>query len=101
MQRYPRLQPHVTGRINRPRILDWWDAMLRVAGSMKLGWSRRRCWCRNCKPIRSKTPWRGLQEYGRLARTLHIMRWYANTEDRRRFLRQLNKGEALHDLRAA
>ena len=37
MQRYPRLQPHVTGRINRPRILDWWDAMLRVAGSMKLG----------------------------------------------------------------
>jgi TnpA family transposase len=41
------------------------------------------------------------QEYGRLARTLHIMHWYANTEDRRRFLRQLNKGEALHDLRAA
>jgi len=27
--------------------------------------------------------------------------WYAHTEDRRRFLRQLNKGEALHDLRAA
>jgi len=22
MQRYPRLQPHVTGRIHRPRILD-------------------------------------------------------------------------------
>ena len=44
---------------------------------------------------------RALQEYGRLARTLHIMHWYAHTEDRRRFLRQLNKGEALHDLRAA
>ena len=27
--------------------------------------------------------------------------WCANTEDRRRFLRQLHKGEALHDLRAA
>ena len=38
MQRYPRLQPHVTGRINRQRILDWWDEMLRVAGSLKLGW---------------------------------------------------------------
>ena len=38
MQRYQRLQPHVTGRINRPRILDWWDEMLRAAGSMKLGW---------------------------------------------------------------
>ena len=41
-----------------------------------------------------------LQEYGRLVRTLHIMRWYANQEERRRMLRQLNKGEALHDLRA-
>ena len=42
-----------------------------------------------------------LQEYGRLARTLDIIHWYAHTEDRRRFLRQLNKGEALHDLWAA
>jgi TnpA family transposase len=42
-----------------------------------------------------------LQEYGRLVRTLHILRWYANQEDRRRILRQLNKGEALHDLRAS
>ena len=41
-----------------------------------------------------------LQEYGRLIRTLHVLRWYANNEDRRRVMRQLNKGEALHDLRA-
>ena len=41
-----------------------------------------------------------LQEYGRLVRTLHVLQWYANTDDRRRVLRQLNKGEALHDLRA-
>ena len=34
---YPRLQLHITGRINRQRVLDWWDAMLRAAGSMKLG----------------------------------------------------------------
>src|SRR5262249_47894716 len=38
MQRYPRLQAHIPGRINRPRMLDWWDDMLRVAGSIKLGW---------------------------------------------------------------
>jgi TnpA family transposase len=36
MQCYPRLQPQVTHRINRPRILDWWDEMLRAAGSIKL-----------------------------------------------------------------
>jgi TnpA family transposase len=41
-----------------------------------------------------------LQEYGRLVRTLHVLRWYANNDDRRRVMRQLNKGEALHDLRA-
>ena len=33
-------------------------------------------------------------------RTLHVLRWYANNDDRRRVMRQLNKGEALHDLRA-
>lgn len=38
MQRSPRLQPHLPRRINRPRILDWWDDMLRAAGSIKLGW---------------------------------------------------------------
>jgi TnpA family transposase len=41
-----------------------------------------------------------LQEYGRLVRTLHVLRWYPNHEDRRRILRQLNKSEALHNLRA-
>jgi hypothetical protein len=41
-----------------------------------------------------------LQEYGRLVRTRHIMRWYAHQEEHRRILRQLTKGEALHDLRA-
>jgi TnpA family transposase len=41
-----------------------------------------------------------LQPYGRLIKTLHILRWYAQPEDRRRITRQLNKGEALHDRRA-
>src|SRR5215813_9382177 len=102
MQRYPRLQPHVTGRINRPRILDWWDAMLRVAGSMKLGWVTASLLVQKLQAHPQQNALAAaLQEYGRLARTLHIMHWYANTEDLRRFLRQLNKGEALHDLRAA
>jgi len=102
MQRYPRLQPHVTGRINRPRILDWWDAMLRVAGSMKLGWVTASLLVQKLQAHPQQNALAAaLQEYGRLARTLHIMHWYANTEERRRFLRQLNKGEALHDLRAA
>ena len=101
MQRYPRLQPHLSHRINRPRILDWWDEMLRVAGSIKLGWVTASLLVQKLQAYPQQNALaRALQEYGRLARTLHIIQWYAYPEERRRFLRQLNKGEALHDLRA-
>ncbi len=43
---------------------------------------------------------RALQEYGRLIKTIHILRWYADETNRRRINRQLNKGEALHSLRS-
>src|SRR5215471_13365502 len=102
MQRYPRLQPHVAGRIQRQRVLAWWDELLRVAGSLTLGWVTASLLVQKLQAHPQQNALAAaLQEYGRLARTLHIMHWYANTEDRRRFLRQLNKGEALHDLRAA
>jgi TnpA family transposase len=101
MQRYPRLQPYLPGRINRPRILDWWDEMVRAAGSIKLGWVTASLLVQKLQAYPQQNALaRALQEYGRLARTLHILRWYAYPEERRRFLRQLNKGEALHDLRA-
>ena len=35
MQRYPRLQPYVTGRIQRQRILDWWDETLAGGGLLE------------------------------------------------------------------
>jgi TnpA family transposase len=101
MQRYPRLAPYVRWRIRRPRILDWWDEMLRVAGSIRLGWVTASLFVHklHASPQKSALA-RALQEYGRLIKTLHILRWYAQPEDRRRITRQLNKGEALHDLRA-
>ena len=98
---YPRLQPHITGRINRQRVLDWWDAMLRAAGSMKLGHVTASLLVQKLQAYPQQNALaQALQEYGRLVRTLHVLRWYANNEDRRRVMRQLNKGEALHDLRA-
>jgi TnpA family transposase len=102
MQRYPRLQAQLTYRIHRPRILDWWDEIVRAAGSLTLGWVTASLLVQKLQASPQQNALaRALQEYGRLVRTLHIMRWYANTEDRRRIMRQLNKGEALHDLRAA
>jgi len=101
MPKYPRLQPHVLGRINRQRILDWWDDMLRAAGSVKLGWVTASLLVQKLQAYPQKNALAlALQEYGRLARTLHVLRWYTNHDDRRRVMRQLNKGEALHDLRA-
>jgi TnpA family transposase len=101
MQRYPRLSPYVRWRMRRPRILDWWDEMLRVAGSIRLGWVTASLFVHKLHAYPRKSALaRALQEYGRLIKTLHILRWYAQPEDRRRITRQLNKGEALHDLRA-
>jgi len=42
---------------------------------------------------------RALQEYGRLMKTLFVLRYLESEEYRRRINRQLNKGEALHALR--
>ncbi len=101
LHNYPRLQPHITGRINRQRVLDWWDDMLRAAGSMKLGHVTASLLVQKLQAYPQQNALaQALQEYGRLIRTIHVLRWYANNEDRRRVMRQLNKGEALHDLRA-
>ena len=94
---YPRLQPYITGRINRQRVLEWWDAMLRAAGSMKLGHVTASLLVQKLQAYPQQNALaQALQEYGRLIRTLHVLRWYANNDDRRRVMRQLNKGEALH-----
>jgi TnpA family transposase len=42
---------------------------------------------------------RALQEYGRLVKTLFILRYLLSADYRRRINSQLNKGEALHALR--
>jgi TnpA family transposase len=42
---------------------------------------------------------KALIEYGKLLRTLHALRWFTDEAFRRRVGRQLNRGEALNDLR--
>jgi TnpA family transposase len=43
---------------------------------------------------------RALQEYGRIIKTRHVLSWYQSEEKRRWTNRQLNKGEAVHSLKA-
>jgi TnpA family transposase len=76
IHRYPRLQPYVTGQIQRQRMLHWWDELLWVAGSLKLGWVTASLLGQKLQAYPQKNALTlVLQEYGRLVRTLPIMRW--------------------------
>jgi len=88
------------GSINRQLIVNRWDDLLRVAGSLKLGWvSASLLIARLQASPRQNALTRALQEYGRLMKTLFVLRYLESEEYRRRINRQLNKGEALHALR--
>jgi TnpA family transposase len=75
--------------------------MLRLAGSLKTGRVTASLIVQKLQAYPRQHPLtRALQEYGRLIKTIHILRWYADETNRRRINRQLNKGEALHSLRS-
>jgi len=102
LSRFPKLKNQVTGLVRRQRILEHWDNLLRVAGSLKLGWVTASLFVQKLQAFpQQNTLTRALQEYGHLIRTLHILRWYDDEDGRRRINRQLNKGEAIHSLRSA
>jgi TnpA family transposase len=97
---YPRLDTRLTGRIDLPRLLEGWDDLARVAGSLKRGYvtaslliSRLQAYPRQGQLTKL------LQEYGRLAKTIFVLRYLEDEALRHRIRTQLNKGEKLHDLR--
>src|SRR5262249_56047358 len=90
----------VMGRIDLPRLLEKWDDLARVAGSLKRGYvtaslliSRLQAYPRQGQLTKL------LQEYGRLVKTIFVLRYLEDEALRRRVHTQLNKGEKLHDLR--
>jgi TnpA family transposase len=99
-KRHPHLGPLLKGRINRDRILRHWDDLLRVAGSLKRGWVTSSLLIGKLQSYpRKNRLTRALQEYGRLIKTIFILRYLEGEDYRRRIQAQLNKGEALHGLR--
>lgn len=102
MAAYPTLKAHVQDLIQEARIIDDWDEMLRLAGSMKTGWVTASLIVQKLQAFPRKHPlMRSLQEYGKLIKTIHILRWYCEPLRRRKMGSQLNKGEALHSLRGS
>jgi hypothetical protein len=78
-----------------------WDDFARVAGSLKRGYvtasllvSRLQAYPRQGHLTKL------LQEYGRLVKTIFILRYLEDAALRHRIRTQLNKGEKLHALRA-
>ncbi len=97
---YPRLDTRLMGRIDLLRLLEKWDDRARVAGSLKRGYgtasllmSRLQAYPRQGQLTKL------LQEYGRLVKTIFVLRYLEDEVLRRRVHAQLNTGEKLHDLR--
>jgi len=88
-----------SNRINMKLIVDHWDDLLRLAGSLKLGVVQAAGLTRtlqtNDRPTRLA---RALQELGRLIKTLYLLRFIDDESYRRRILVQLNRGEGRHQL---
>ena len=86
-------------RLNSKLIIQNWDDLLRVAGSLKLGTLRAseliRALQRGSK--RSLLA-RALGELGRIPKTLHLLTFIDEPFYRRRILTQLNRGEGRHRL---
>jgi len=97
---YRHLGPLLKGKIRERRVVDHWDDLLRVAASLKRGHVTASLLIGKLQanPRRNALT-RALQEYGRVAKTLFVLRYLGSEAYRRRIGVQLNKGEALHALR--
>jgi TnpA family transposase len=98
-QPYANLDPILTGTIKTHLIRQAWDETIRVMASIhdrivspslilqRLG-----------SYARQNSIHQALAEIGRIYKTVHILRTLDDEEYRRRMGRELNKGEAAHDL---
>jgi TnpA family transposase len=97
----PQVRARLSKRVDTSLILRMWDEMLRLAGSLQLGWVTASLVIQKLQAAPRKSELaKALQEYGRLIKTRHILGWYESEEKRRWANRQLNKGESVHALKA-
>jgi len=98
--KYNHLGPIIKGRINDQRIVKHWDTLLRTFASVKLGWVTASLFIHKLQSQpRQSTLAKVVHEYGQLIKSIYIPKYICREEQQRRVSKQLNKGEALHDLR--
>ncbi len=93
---YGLLNPISTHHINLQKIAPYWDDMLRLAGSLKLGRVSATSIMRTLqigdRPTRLA---QAIAEFGRIDKTLHMLTYIDDEAKRRGTLTQLNRGKAV------
>ncbi len=88
--------------VNSRLIMEHWDDMLRLAGSLKLGKVRATAVMRTLQRAGSLLGLgRAVAELGRVEKTLYLLAYVQDEAYRRRILVQLNRGEGRHALARA
>ncbi len=86
-------------RINTTTIVDNWDDLLRVAGSLKLGTVTASEFVRTLQaPQRASTLAGALANVGRVTKSLFLLSYVDDEAYRRRILVQLNRHEKRHNV---
>jgi TnpA family transposase len=98
---YPKAASLLTRRLDTDLIAEHWDALLRLAGSLKFGHATASLIVgKLSRSDRQQNAFAAaLKEYGALRRTVYAARYLTDETYRRKITRQLNKGESLHALR--
>lgn len=96
---YGALDALASQRINIALIIQHWEDLLRLAGSLKLGTVQAAGLIRTLQTKDRPTKLaRALEELGRLIKTLYLLRFIDDAAYRRCILVQLNRGEGRHQL---
>ncbi len=86
--------------IRPERFLDRWDDLLRVSATIRHGHNPASLLVARLQAsARQNDLTKAIQEYGRVVKTISLVRYLHDEKHRRRILVQLNKGESLHALR--
>lgn len=89
-------------KINTHKIMEQWDDLLCLVGSLKLGRVPATGIMRTLQiGDRPTALAKALAEFGRIEKTLHTLNYINNEDIRRSTLIQLNRGEARHSLARA
>lgn len=87
------------GKINTRLIIENWEDLVRLAGSLKLGHLKAEGVMRILQVRdRPTTLAKALMQLGRLIKTLHVLNYIDDEDFRRRILVQLNRQEFRHKL---